>query len=415
MPAALTMSTLTQRRFILGQQGLWPGRRWRGRDGVLQAIRANAVIQIDPLNVVARSHDIVLYGRVLDYRPDLLDTLLYTGRAGFDWGGTVLIYPMEELPYWRVVMERKRHEKRWETFAAEHGPVIDAVRDEVARRGPLGTRDIEGSTIKTGSFRTGKDSGRALYYLWLAGELMTHSRRGFDRLYDLRERIAPPHVQHAASAEEADAYFARKLFRELGMVRAKGWRAWFAGTIERKVTPDEAAARLDALLAAGEVVPVALEGDRELRYLLASDLPLLETVHAGSVPDAWQPLDTTTTQEAVFLAPLEIVSTRGRALPLFGFEYLWEVYKPEHKRRWGYYTLPVLYEDQLVARFDPKLDRSTRTLLIKGFWLEKDAALDGPFAAALRAGFARFRQFVGAESLNFAETVPAGVREALSD
>src|SRR3712207_2985341 len=101
----LVISKQTQRRFILGQQGLYPGRRWRGKTGVAQALHAGAVVHIDPLNVVARSHDIVLYGRVLDYEPAHLDTLLYTDRAAFDYGGTVMVHPMDELPYWRIVMD----------------------------------------------------------------------------------------------------------------------------------------------------------------------------------------------------------------------------------------------------------------------------------------------------------------------
>src|SRR5512134_514383 len=112
----LTISRLTLRHFILGKQGLFPGRRWRGKSGVAQAIRSNAVIQVDPLNVIARSHDIALYGRVLDYQLAHLDSLLYTDRVFFDYGGVVMINPMEELPYYRVVMSRKQNEPRRVAF-----------------------------------------------------------------------------------------------------------------------------------------------------------------------------------------------------------------------------------------------------------------------------------------------------------
>ena len=108
------------------------------------------------------------------------------------------------------------------------------------------------------------------------------------------------------------------------------------------------------------------EDTREPRFLLSEDLPLLETLMAGRVPDDWQPLETTTDQEVTILAPLEIVSARGRAAKVFDFDYVWEVYKPESQRRWGYYTLPVLYGDRLVARFDAKLDRSSDDLADQG-------------------------------------------------
>ncbi|MCC7452071.1 MAG: YcaQ family DNA glycosylase [Anaerolineae bacterium] len=412
--AQLTISNTTQRRFILGKQGLYPGRRWQGQAGAAAAINADCVVQIDPLAVVARSHDIALYGRVLDYQPAHLDALLHTARQCFDYGGTVMIYPMCELPYWRVVMARKQNQPRWTTYAAEHQPVIETVRTAVTEQGPLAARDLAGKSLTQTTYRSGKDTGQALYYLWLAGELMTHSRRGFDRVYDLRSRIAPSHLDYAAAPDEADDYFAHKTVRQLGMVTERGWRNWLAGTIERPVDKPEAAARFDALLAAGTIVPIALDSDAKTpRYVLAEDFPLLEALHAGKLPDSWQPLDTTNANEMICLAPLEIVSTRGRALPLFGFEYLWEVYKPQAKRRWGYYTLPILYGDKLVARFDSKLERSARTLVIKGFWLEADTQVGDSFASALIAGFRRFMRFVGADRLELTPVVPADVRDRL--
>ena len=130
---------------------------------------------------------------------------------------------------------------------------------------------------------------------------------------------------------------------------------------------------------------------------------------AGRVPAAWAPLETTTTDEVVFLAPLDQVSARGRAKVLFGFDYVWEVYKPEHQRKFGYYALPILWGDRLVGRFDSKLDRTTNTFVILGLWLE-DAALgsDEAFAEALARGFARFVTFLGASTFD-----AAAIREPL--
>lgn len=414
----LVISQATQRRFILGKQGLYPGRRWRGKEGVAQAIHAGCDVQIDPLNVVARSHDIVLYGRVLDYQPAHLETLLYTDRAAFDYGGTVMVHPMEELPYWRVVMSRKPNEARWVAFASEHANTIDEVHAEVKERGPLGTRDISrgiaGGPVNKGSFRSNKVTGQALYYLWLAGDLMTHSRRGFERIYDLSDRVAPTHLDYSASDDKADDYFALKVFRLSNVMTLRSWRSAFAGTIERKVEQSEAAERLEALLSAGKVVEVGLEEDpKTVRLILAEDFPVLESLHAGDLPDAWQPLDTSTDEEMTFLAPLEIVSARGRALRLFGFEYLWEVYKPQEKRRWGYYTLPILYGDKLVARLDPKLDRTSLTLFIRGFWVEKETKVNEAFIEALATAFKRFMQFAGAEKIEFEAQVPTKIRAAM--
>jgi uncharacterized protein YcaQ len=157
------------------------------------------------------------------------------------------------------------------------------------------------------------------------------------------------------------------------------------------------------------LIAVKVEGWKAVHYALGSDAATLDDLGAGRVPPAWAPLGTDTADEVVFLAPLDQVSARGRAKIVFGFDYVWEVYKPVHLRRFGYYTLPILWGDRLVARFDSKLDRTSNTFIILGFWLEDPAlAGDGAFAEALARGFARFVTFLGAESLD-----AAAIREPL--
>ncbi|MBA3873715.1 MAG: winged helix-turn-helix domain-containing protein, partial [Anaerolineae bacterium] len=373
------------------------------------------VVQVDPLSVIARNHDIALYERVIDYRPADLDNFLYTQRKGFDWGGVVMIHAMTELPYLRALMARRIKQPRFAKFLAEHPAVIDTVYETIRERGPLSNRDFPApKTIISIHFRSPKDTGLALYYLWMAGELMTHSRKGVERIYDLRERIAPPEFDYVASPDDADNFFMPKVFHELGIVSPRSFRNGLYGIVERKVAPSEAAERLAALLTAGKIVEIRLDADKKTpHYILSENLPHLEALIAGHIPDAWQPIETSTAQEVTFLSPLEIVSARGRAQKLFDFEYLWEVYKPLEKRRWGYYTMPILYGDQLVARFDPKLERATNTLIIKGFWLETNTIVDQPFAAALKSGLQRFMAFVGATKLELQGNIPSEIAATL--
>jgi uncharacterized protein YcaQ len=158
---------------------------------------------------------------------------------------------------------------------------------------------------------------------------------------------------------------------------------------------------LGAMLADGDLIAVQVEGWKMVHYALGSDADVLSELGAGRVPKAWTPLETTTTEEVVFLAPLDHVSARGRAKEVFGFDYVWEVYKPEHQRRFGYYTLPILWGDRLAARFDSKLDRTTNTFVILGLWLEDEAlGKDEAFAEALACGLARFVTFLGASKLD---------------
>jgi uncharacterized protein YcaQ len=399
-PSSLTINNTVQRRFILGKQGLWPGRRWRGKAGALEALCSGSVIQIDPLQVIARNHDLTLQSRVLDYTPATLRELLYEDRACLEYGGIVRISPIEELPYLRVVMARRAVETRWEQFLQEHRRAIERVRAEIHEHGALSSMDIEPEVTHKTSWWSGKDTGRALYYLWTSGELLIQKRNGTGKVFDLRERLVPKKYDRIARGSDADDYYALKTFRQLNIATAQVWRNWFAGQIERKVTREEALERISTLEAKGILRCLTLEEDgHEPRYMLAEDLPLLEKLMDERIPEAWQPLETNTEQEVTILAPLEIASARGRAKKIFDFDYVWEVYKPESQRRWGYYTLPVLYGDRLVARFDTKLERTSSTLQIKGFWLEEGQKLDKRFITALKAGMKRFLTFTGAEKL----------------
>jgi uncharacterized protein len=281
----------------------------------------------------------------------------------------------------------------------EHADAIVEMRAILRERGTVTNRDFAMATrTRTQSYRGRKDSALALYYLWRTGEVMTHHRENFERVYALTEAVAPAHLIRESDEAAADRFLIKKEISFSGLARLKREADSFHGRGE----PDRAAKKLlEGMLADGEIIEVLVEGWKAAHCALGSDAEVLNTLIAGRVPQAWAPLETSTTEEVVFLAPLDHVSARGRAKVLFGFDYVWEVYKPEHKRKFGYYTLPVLWGDRLVARFDSKLDRTTNTFVILGLWLE-DAALSGDetFAEALARGFARFVTFLGASRLD---------------
>jgi uncharacterized protein YcaQ len=409
----LTIDIETARRFILGKQGLWPGRRWRGLAGAEQAMRAMEYLQLDPLQIVARSHDIKLYSRVLDYTPGMWEALAYEQRKFFDWGGWLAVRPMDELPHWRVVMRREReHNSRMRSIERDHAEAIVEMRAVLRERGVVSNRDFTmAARTRTQSYRGRKDSALALYYLWLSGEVMTHHRERFERVYALTEAVAPAQFIRESDEEEANRFLIKKDVSFSGLSRLN--RA--SDSFHRGV-PGSAQKIAEAFLAGGELVEVRVEGWKQTHYALGSDAAILDDLSAGRVPAAWKPLETTTIEETVFLAPLDHVSARGRAKVLFGFDYVWEVYKPEHQRTFGYYTLPVLWGDRLVARFDSKLDRTTSTFIILGLWLE-DAALgkDEAFAEALARGFARFTTFLGAHMLDATAIREKSLRQRLQN
>lgn len=406
----LTIDLETARRFILGKQGLWPGRRWRGMQGVEQAMRAVEHLQLDPLQIIARSHDLMLHSRVLETTPGMWEEVTYRQRKFFDWGGWLAVRPMAELPYWRVAMRREREghpgtDLRIHRMASEHAEAIAEMLEILHERGTVSNRDFTAASRKpTQSYRGRKDSALALYYLWRTGAVMTHHRERFERVYALTEAVAPESLIYEASESEADRFMLIKETNFNGLMKlARTQDAFYRGAAANN---NGGKPLLERMLEDGELLEVQVEGWKGTYFAQGSDADLLGELSAGRAPQAWAPLGPNTTEEAVFLAPLDPVSARGRAKVLFGFDYIWEVYKPEHLRKFGYYVLPILWGDRLVARFDSKLNRTTNTFVIQGLWLE-DAALgrNEAFAEALACGFARFVTFLGASKLEAAAIV----------
>ncbi len=186
--------------------------------------------------------------------------------------------------------------------------------------------------------------------------------------------------------------------------------------MQKVYSREEARQLVQSWVESGKAQQVQIDGGRDVYLILEEDIPALESLERGKIPKDWKPKETTTLEEVTFLSPLDIVSARGRAKKLFDFEYIWEVYTPVHKRRWGYYVLPILYGDDLVARLDPKLDRTTMTLEIKGFWHEDNAPVkSADFADALARGLIRFANFLGAKKVTTNTIHPAGLRKQVTD
>jgi uncharacterized protein len=400
-----TISKATERRTVLGLQGLWPGWRWKGARSLGTALAQLRAVQVDPLDVVGRNHDLVFASRVLDYGPGDLDHLLYGRRTAFEFGGAIDILPRELL---RLHLSWVRHQglpSRWEAWERAHASTVARVRAAVAERGPLDARAWPGGE-RGDDFRSGTEEGLALYLLWRKLDLMIHHREGMRKVYDLTERLFGP-LPELIPADELLSEFGLESLRWLGCSGQYGiqyLRTIEAGRGRTKRTKRQVR---QELVDAGRLTEVRVEGERMTSVVCAEDAPLLEAVAAGEVPRAWRPVDDST--EVRFLAPLDVVSSRGRAAGLFDFEYLWEVYKPAAKRRWGYYVLPVLLDDRLVGRIDPSFDRKGGELRIDRAWWEAGTelrAVAGPFAR----GVDRMADRLHARSLRVGRIGPPAFR-----
>jgi uncharacterized protein len=308
-------------------------------------------------------------------------------------------------------MQRESLDPRWQKHAQTYAAEIDRMRGLLAQRETISNRELEaGGGAPVSSYRGRKESALALYHLWRMGEVMVHHRNGFERVYSLASRVVPSALLRASEDEQADQFLIRKQLSFYGLWRFTG----LSNLLKRKVSSAEAARWRDQLIRDGEIVLVRVGSSRQTCYASVADRRLLESLAQGRIPSAWKPLGTTTEAEAVFLSPFDAVSARGRARDLFDFEYVWEAYKPEARRRWGYFTMPILWGERLVARVDPKLDRTTSTLVLCGLWLEDEkTGRDSKFVDALCLGLWRLLDFLGARRLDAATVGIKALRAAL--
>lgn len=367
-------------------------------------MRALEHLQLDPLNVVARAHDLMLQSRVIDYNIGDWAVLTHDERQFFEWGGWLAVRPIEELAHWRVLMRRERDTPHWQAFAAQHAAAITEMRAVLRERDVVSNRDFAMETRKrVDSYRGRKDSAIALHYLWRIGEAMVARRERFERVYARTDAVIPAELIRESSEDEADEFLLLKSVASEGLTRFLGLR----GVLQRSVGAAEIKSWREARMEDMTLIEVSVEGWKGPRWALGRDREVLEELSAGRVPTGWEPLETTTAEEATFLSPLDPVSARGWAKMLFDFDYKWEVYTPAAQRRFGYYALPILWRDRLVARFDSRLERGTGTLVVLGLWLE-DAQLvhDAAFQGAMRLGMARFLAFLGAERVNAKAIAP---------
>ena len=229
-----------------------------------------------------------LHSRVLDYTPGLWEELAYQQRKFFDWGGWLAVRPMDELPHWRVVMRRERDgvsgDSRLRRMGREHAEAIEEMRAILHERGTVSNRDFEmASRTRTQSYRGRKDSALALYYLWYTGEVMTHHREHFERVYALMETVAPAHLLYESDEAEADRFLIKKDVSFSGLARPGRVAESFRGYGESHRATKT---MLGAMVADGDLIEVQVEGWKVVHYAQGLDAGVLAEVSVGRVPQA---------------------------------------------------------------------------------------------------------------------------------
>jgi uncharacterized protein len=380
-----TLSAAQARRIALAAQGFAdprPAGRVDARH-LRRVIDRIGLLQIDSVNVLSRSHYLPVFSRLGPYPRELLDRLAWGGRGRelFEyWAHEASLIPLRLHPHLRWRMERARQEA-WGgmmRLARDKPDFVDKVRALVAESGPIGAGTVEAERPRrAGGMWNWHDGKIALEWLFYAGEVTTATRRNFERLYDLTERVLPAEVlaTPTASLAAGQRELIRVAARAYGVATERDLRDYF------RLRPAESQARVAELVEAGELLPVAVAGWRQPAYLW---------------PEARLPRRVAA---RALLSPFDsLIWERDRAERIFGFRYRIEIYTPAHKRIHGYYVLPFLLGEQLVARVDLKADRQAGVLLVQAAYGEQ-LLPPGAVAVELAAELAAMAGWLGLDGV----------------
>ncbi|RUX31845.1 winged helix-turn-helix domain-containing protein [Mesorhizobium sp. M2A.F.Ca.ET.042.01.1.1] len=391
------ISLAMARRIALGSQGFndprpagVPDRRHLAR-----VLSRTGLLQIDSVSAVVRAHYMPLYSRLGPYPLALLDNAAVgRKRAVFEyWAHEASFLPVETYPLLRWRMQRAEEGEEMYLGLAKWGrerkEMIDDIYREVADRGPIAASDIEGHK-GNGGWWGWSEAKHAFEWLFWAGRITTAYRRGFERYYDLPERVLPQAVLDlpVPSVEEAHRELLRISARAHGIATYSDLRDYF------RLAPGDTKDRIEELVETGELLPVKVEGWDKPAYL-HKDARIPRRIEARAL-----------------LAPFDpVVFERTRTEKLFNFRYRIEIYTPAEKRQYGYYVLPFLLGDRIVARVDLRADRPASVLRVHAAYAEPDAP---PETAAQL--FEELKQMQGWLGLEAIEVTPAGdLGPALAD
>jgi hypothetical protein len=368
------------RRIALAAQGFGASRtKPPDRAAMLRTIRRIGLLQLDSVNVLVRSHYLPLFSRLGAYDVAALDALSHRApRALFEyWGHEASLIPVEHHPLFRWRMDEARAGKGgWagpSRLARERPDFIKDVLAEIADRGPIGAGELTGGGKSTGNWWGWSDGKRAVEYLFWTGQLTAGGRRGFERLYDLPERVIPAPILGAPtpSREAAQRELIEIAARAHGVATEIDLRDYF------RLPVADAKARIHDLVEAGALRQVTVEGWTQPAFLHRAT-----AAHAG-------------VESAALISPFDsLIWMRARTERLFDFHYRLAFSTPKHKRTAGYYVMPFLLGDRLVARVDLKSDRKKARLLVLGGHAEPHIA-PSSIAPALKIELAKLAEWLG--------------------
>jgi hypothetical protein len=385
MPTNAALTLPAARALHLAAQGLLTtSKRQASKADVLRCIRQMGALQIDTINVVARSPYLVLWSRLGHFQNEWLEELLAEGKIFEYWAHEACFLPIEDYGLYRHQMISPlgmgwKYNHRWLT---ENAAQVEQIRQHIHQQGESRSADFERKEGKGNGWWSWKPEKRSLEVLFTIGELMVARRHKFQRIYDLRERVHPQwqdahHLQPQLECQRQQVLMAVKA---LGICKA----SWVADYFRMKKL--DAAIQPAALAEQGLLLTAEVEGWEQAAYVHPDHHALLKQAAAGA-------LKPTATR---ILSPFDpVVWDRKRASELFGFDYKIECYTPEAKRRYGYFTLPLLRRGALIGRMDAKAHRKDGVFEIKKLHLEPEVRVSQALATDLAAAIKQFAEWHG--------------------
>jgi uncharacterized protein YcaQ len=338
------------------------------KETLLQEIRRMGVLQIDTINIVARSQYIVLWSRLGGYPMSWLDDLL-AEKYLFEYRSHAACYiPIEDFPlyYWKKLSHSKKLEDH-DSWLGQNKIFVRELLETIRKNGPVKSSDFMRKDGIKGTWWNWKDEKIALEHLLQMGELMVAKRDRFQRVYDLTERVHPNGLEEVYSEAEAKIILTARTIKSLGFTLPQ----WIPDYYRLPKSRQESV--LSSLVESGEILPVNLEGIESTGYIHKDNLKLYKSIVAGSANP----------NRTVILSPFDpLLWDRSRLKTLYGFDFRLECYLPASKRKFGYWLLPILHNDSIVGNMDVKADRKNQVLEIKSIFLEDgvmvtDNLLDG--------------------------------------
>lgn len=379
------------RNFLVNYHNLNQTRNLKGIEGVMECFRQMKSIQYDPLNVVGRNADLVLQARVSGYEPSMLYELLYQRYElidGFD--KEMCIYEANDFNEFRRIRAACGERAKERLACREQSDalnVLDDVREHVKRHGPTSSKDISIGESRKSRWGHKKLSSAALDYLYCTGELSVKEKRGTHKYYDFTENVVPKEIlvqEDSKSDRQFLEWYIKRRIQSVGLLWNKSGGAWQGHFLSNIKLREEILAHL---LHIGEVQMVLIEGIDSPFYTICEDIEFFNvSLNKKCVK---------------FLAPLDnMIWDREMINRLFDFNYRWEVYTPIDKRKYGYYVLPVLYGNQLIARFEPEKPKKNEPFSIKNWWWEKNITITDELLERIQHSIEDFARYLSVQCLD---------------